>query len=105
MNLFDTEHPLNSRRTRASFWNSRAWSFLQAVFGLALILFPVLVGLIWYLDGSDNNTTPAYDTEPFWAVALAAAMGSFIISIFVVLLFWLGSLLLRMLRKRLLPSF
>ena len=101
MNVFDTEHPLNS--TRASFWDSRAWSFLQMVFGLALVLFPILAGLIWYLNASDINTTD-FEPDPFWADALVAAIGSFILSALVVSALWLGLILLRLLRKRLLPS-
>jgi hypothetical protein len=99
MNVFDTEHPLNSSQARPGFMNRGWYLYSQNVFVVALILFPILTGIIWYLNVTDFDSTDE-DAGPFWMVAMAAAIGSVIFSLLLVSIFWLYSWLLRALRKQ-----
>ena len=99
MNVFDTEHPLNSPKACPGFVNSGWFLCLRWVFVIALILFPFIAGFIWYLNVTDIGSTDD-ETDPFWMVAMAAAIGSLIFSILFVSMFRLCAWLFRALRKQ-----
>jgi len=88
MNVFDTEHPLNSRTARANLRHTRLGSFFRGWMIVTFVLLPLLTGFLWYLNITDIETT---DSEPYpcWVVVMAAAIGSFLVSFPVVSLFCL----------------
>jgi len=88
MNVFDTEHPLNSRTARANFRHTRLYSFFRAWLIVTLGFLPLLAAFLWYLNITDIETTD-FEPDPFWMVVAAAAIGSFLVSFLVVSLFCL----------------
>jgi hypothetical protein len=91
MNVFDTEHRINARTVdkRCGKWSS----FFGAMCVVSLVFFPFVAGITWYLNLTDINTTD-YVPDPFWLVAIGAAIESFLLSSLIVSLLRFGCWLL-----------
>ncbi len=81
MNVFTTDHPLCSDSGPG-----HESSTLACVLGFALVLFPFVLGLFWFLNATDNRDTTGYPPDPFWDVCQGAVMLSIVAALVIVAL-------------------
>ena len=94
MNIFATDHPLCGDEP-----GTREKGALLSVLALALMLWPILCGLLWLLNAADNQGTTDYSPDPSWEVALTAAVDGLVLAVVTVALYRLIAGVYRELRQ------
>jgi hypothetical protein len=78
MNIFTTEHPLDSRSEDRM---PGVRSYFLGMVLVAFILCPFIAVGIWFLDVTDNGgSTGGYVPAPFWLDFLAGAVASIFVA-------------------------
>lgn len=89
MNIFTTEHPFDSEIERSMFRKGRAARYFGNILLATLLSLPFLIAYDWYLNLTDINTTD-YIPDPFWVVAVGAAVESLVVAFVCVSLYWVA---------------
>lgn len=89
MNIFTTDHPLSSDSTE-----HQERSALASVLSVATMLFPFLLGLIWFTNLFPDVETTDYSPDPFWQVLVSAMVVSLVVAFVGVALYRLTACIL-----------
>ena len=90
MNIFTTEHPLDSQTERSLSRKARVGRYFRHILLGVLFSLPFLIAYDWYLNLTDINTTD-YTPDPFWVVVVGAAIESLVVAFVCVSLYWVAA--------------
>ena len=90
MNIFATDHPIDSELPSPAALSDKLLDYAWNVAALTVALFPLFLGLFWFLNVTEHPATTGYAIDPFWLVSLAALIDGFLVAIVGVALYGLA---------------